>query len=98
MKLAPEGWREMGLATLLCVGGAGLAGWYWGWPAGLPLLAVWAWVICFFRDPARRVDRRPVWFVLVAVMYMPLEVVFLKALPVAGSESVVKYTPGDLTS
>ncbi len=56
MKLAREGWREMGLATLLCVGGAGLVGSYWGWPAALPLLIVWAWVICFFRDPARRVD------------------------------------------
>ncbi|MCP4245727.1 MAG: phosphatidylserine decarboxylase family protein [bacterium] len=56
MTLAREGWREMGLASLVCLGGAALAGWYWGWPAALPLLIVWAWVISFFRDPVRQAD------------------------------------------
>lgn len=43
----------MVLATLLLGGGAGVVAWLWIWPAGLPLVIIWAWVISFFRDPQR---------------------------------------------
>lgn len=53
MRLAPEGLREMLLATALLGGGAWLAIGLGYWPAAVPLAIVWVWVISFFRDPPR---------------------------------------------
>jgi phosphatidylserine decarboxylase len=53
--IAKEGAREIVLATALLGPAAALAGWYW-WPAAIPIVLVWAWVLSFFRDPRR--DRR----------------------------------------
>lgn len=55
MRIAPEGFREILLATLIlgaCAAGATLL----FWPLAIPFVVVWLWVLSFFRDPARRRD------------------------------------------
>ena len=63
--LAPAGWREMLLMTLL-LGLPGLTmlalagrGSGWWWPAGGMLAVVWLGGLAFFRDPQRRINCRP---------------------------------------
>lgn len=52
MLIAREGSREIALATLIL--GAGAAGaWWLFWPAAIPFVVVWLWVLSFFRDPRR---------------------------------------------
>ena len=51
--IAKEGIREIGLATLILGGIAALAYWLF-WPLAILPLAVWLWVLAFFRDPPRR--------------------------------------------
>ncbi len=51
--IAKEGAREITLATLLLGAAAALGGWFW-WPAAIPCVLLWAWVIAFFRDPPRK--------------------------------------------
>lgn len=53
MPIAREGAREIILATVILAGLAGIAAWQF-WPAIVPLVVVWLWVLWFFRDPARR--------------------------------------------
>ncbi|HUU83035.1 MAG TPA: phosphatidylserine decarboxylase [Phycisphaerae bacterium] len=53
MSLAREGLREMVVATLVLGAGAVVAAWLWHPAAVAPFVIVWAWVISFFRDPAR---------------------------------------------
>ena len=43
----------MVLATLVLLGGAGVMARLGVWPAALPLVIVWGWVLSFFRDPQR---------------------------------------------
>ena len=53
MAIAREGYREIALSTLvLSALGAG-AWWIVSWPAAVPFLVVWLWVLSFFRDPKR---------------------------------------------
>ena len=59
LRIAPEGVREIVLATVLLGGGAWLAiglGW---WPVAVPLAAVWVWCVWFFRDPQRATGLSP---------------------------------------
>lgn len=64
MPIAREGFREIALATLFC-GVPGAAGVYLavtGHPWYLlfaPLLAVWVFVLAFFRDPRRAIPSEP---------------------------------------
>lgn len=64
MLIAREGFREIALATVLC-GVPGAAGVYLGvtgHPGYLllaPLLAVWVFVLAFFRDPRRAIPSEP---------------------------------------
>jgi len=53
MPIAREGLREIMLATLVLGGGAA-AGFFFWWPLAIPFLALWVFVIAFFRDPNRR--------------------------------------------
>lgn len=51
--LAKEGWREMTIATIVL--GAIVAACVWlFWPAAIPFVVLWLWVLSFFRDPPRR--------------------------------------------
>ncbi len=53
MAIAREGYREIALSTLvLSALGAG-AWWIASWPAAVPFVLVWLWVLSFFRDPIR---------------------------------------------
>ena len=53
MVIAREGYREIALSTLvLSALGAG-AWWIASWPAAVPFVLVWIWVLSFFRDPIR---------------------------------------------
>ncbi|UCE58978.1 MAG: phosphatidylserine decarboxylase [Phycisphaerales bacterium] len=55
MPIAREGLREIVAATMLlgaCVAGA----WSLFWPAAIPFVVVWLWVLSFFRDPDRSRD------------------------------------------
>lgn len=56
--LTPYGWREVLVGTLiLAVLATGLA-WVW-WPLVLLPLAVWVWLLSFFRDPHREIPSEP---------------------------------------
>lgn len=56
--LAKEGAREMVIATVVL--GAAAAGSAWlFWPAAIPFVVVWIWVISFFRDPPRKRSYEP---------------------------------------
>lgn len=52
MLIAKEGWREIGLATLILGALGAAAGWLF-WPLAIPFALVWLWVLAFFRDPPR---------------------------------------------
>jgi phosphatidylserine decarboxylase len=52
MPIAREGWREIGLATLILGALSGLAAWLF-WPVAIPAVGVWFAVLWFFRDPRR---------------------------------------------
>jgi len=52
LPIAPEGLREIALSTILLGALAGVAGWLF-WPAAVPFVVVWLWVLSFFRDPRR---------------------------------------------
>jgi phosphatidylserine decarboxylase len=52
MPLTPYGRREVGLATLLAIALAVVANWLF-WPLMAVPIAVWLWVLWFFRDPRR---------------------------------------------
>ena len=59
-RLAKDGWREIVIAAMLLAGGAcaivWLCPWRWfAWAAAAAALAVWLGVLCFFRDPQRRI-------------------------------------------
>ena len=51
--IAKEGIREITLATIILGGLALLASWVF-WPLAIIPIAVWVWVLAFFRDPPRR--------------------------------------------
>lgn len=51
--IAKEGFREIGLATLVLGGLAFLANLLF-WPLAILPFVVWIWVLAFFRDPPRR--------------------------------------------
>ena len=52
MPIAREGLREITLATLIL--GVCAAGAVWlFWPLAVPCVALWLWVLSFFRDPKR---------------------------------------------
>ena len=56
--IAKEGMREIVLATIIL--GAGVAGGVWlFWPAAIPFVIVWFWVLSFFRDPRREGSYAP---------------------------------------
>ncbi len=68
MRLAKDGLAVVAAATLVLLGAAagavGLADWaWWGWLIAVPLLAVWLWVLWFFRDPQRVSPSEPGLFV-----------------------------------
>ncbi|MFO7955577.1 MAG: phosphatidylserine decarboxylase family protein [Candidatus Brocadiia bacterium] len=50
--LAGYGIRELLLGSMLCAAAVGFSLWFF-WPLALPCLAVWVWLISFFRDPDR---------------------------------------------
>lgn len=50
--LASYGIRELVLGSMLCAAAVGFSLWFF-WPLTLPCLAVWVWLIAFFRDPER---------------------------------------------
>lgn len=58
MRLAPEGWPQIIVSTLVLGGGIWLAV-IWFAPAAIPLLLVWGWSIAFFRDPERQAAFEP---------------------------------------
>ncbi len=58
MPIAREGLREIAWATLLLGALAGVGYWLF-WPAAIPFVIVWLWVISFFRDPRRRRSYAP---------------------------------------
>jgi len=51
--IAGEGLREIAFATLV-LGVLGAAAVWVFWPALIPCILVWLWVLSFFRDPKRR--------------------------------------------
>ena len=53
MPIAGEGLREIAFATLV-LGVLGAAAVWVFWPALIPCIIVWLWVLSFFRDPKRR--------------------------------------------
>ena len=53
MPIAKEGFREIVLASLVLGALAALGGWLF-WPAAIPFVVVWLWVLSFFRDPKRQ--------------------------------------------
>jgi phosphatidylserine decarboxylase len=53
MRIAKEGLREIGLATLVLALIAWGGAWVY-WPLAIPFVLVWVWVLSFFRDPTRR--------------------------------------------
>lgn len=55
LQIAREGWSFIAFALVLAYGGAYFAGWW----AGLPFLALAAWLIAFFHDPVRDVPSEP---------------------------------------
>ncbi len=61
MTIARDGLREILIATVLLGGGGAAAGYAaiavcpWCWLIAVPLLAMWGFVIAFFRDPCRKV-------------------------------------------
>lgn len=58
MPIAREGLREIALATLI-LGGLAAAGSYLWWPLAIPFVALWVFVILFFRDPRRTRRHEP---------------------------------------
>lgn len=52
MRLAKEGIRELVIATLVLGGAAWLVGWLF-WPAVVVPVALWVFILAFFRDPRR---------------------------------------------
>jgi phosphatidylserine decarboxylase len=58
MLIAREGWREILLATLI-LGALAIAAAQYVWWWAMPLLAVWLWVLSFFRDPRRQQTFQP---------------------------------------
>lgn len=52
LPIAPEGLREIALSTLVLGGMTWLSVWLF-WPAAIPFVVVWLWVLSFFRDPRR---------------------------------------------
>ncbi len=61
MRLAPDGWRELLIGTAMLAGGAGVCIWAalavsaWWWIPAVILLALWLFVLAFFRDPTRAI-------------------------------------------
>ncbi len=53
MPIAGEGLREIALTTLVLGVLGAVAVWLF-WPALIPCIIVWLWVLSFFRDPKRR--------------------------------------------
>lgn len=53
MAIAREGLREIALATLFLGALCAASAWLF-WPAVIPCVAVWVWVLSFFRDPNRQ--------------------------------------------
>jgi phosphatidylserine decarboxylase len=53
MPIAREGFREIAIATVV-LGALALGAGYVYWPAAIPFVVVWLWVLSFFRDPPRR--------------------------------------------
>lgn len=53
MLIAKEGIKEIALSTIV-LGGIALGLLYVAWPLAIPFVAVWIWVLAFFRDPPRR--------------------------------------------
>lgn len=58
MPIAKEGLREIVAATLVLGAGAAAAIWFF-WPAAIPFLVLWVWVLSFFRDPRRHRTYEP---------------------------------------
>jgi len=56
--IAKEGLREIALATVVLALLAVLGIWLW-WPAAIPIVVLWLWVLSFFRDPHRKRDFAP---------------------------------------
>ncbi|MCP4592900.1 MAG: phosphatidylserine decarboxylase [bacterium] len=52
MPIAREGWRELLLGTVVLAALA-VVGALWFWPAVVPCVVVWLWLVSFFRDPRR---------------------------------------------
>lgn len=53
MAIAREGYREIALSALV-LSALGTGAWWIGsWPAAVPFVLVWLWVLSFFRDPIR---------------------------------------------
>ena len=50
--IAKEGIREIVLATIILGAGVAAGAWLF-WPAAIPFVIVWVWVLSFFRDPRR---------------------------------------------
>lgn len=55
LQIAREGWSFVALALALAYAGGYFAGWW----AALPFLALAAWLIAFFHDPVRDVPSEP---------------------------------------
>ncbi len=53
MPIAREGLREIALATLILGAFAAWSAWLF-WPAAVPFVLLWLWVLSFFRDPRRQ--------------------------------------------
>ncbi|MEK6677254.1 MAG: phosphatidylserine decarboxylase [Planctomycetota bacterium] len=52
MTIAREGIREIAVATLVLWACGAIGGWLY-WPLSIPFVAVWLFVVAFFRDPTR---------------------------------------------
>ena len=53
MTIAREGIREIALATAILGALCATSVWLF-WPAAIPCIVIWLWVLSFFRDPARQ--------------------------------------------
>ncbi len=53
MLIATEGFKEIGIATVV-LGGVAFGAYCIAWPLAIPFVVVWIWVLAFFRDPPRR--------------------------------------------
>jgi phosphatidylserine decarboxylase len=51
--IAKEGLREIALATVILGALCATSIWLF-WPAAIPCIAIWLWILSFFRDPVRQ--------------------------------------------